>query len=379
MTHWTPTRTLLASLLLLSAPALADDPAPAEEPAAPEGDAAAPEEEAAAPEGDAAAPKEEPAAPEGDAAAPNEEPAAPEGDAAAPEDEPAPTDEPAPKEEPAPKAEPAPDAEPSTAEEAAAAPAEACPEPRSTADLRSSLELAQSKFSSLDVAGFQTAIDSANADLPCLSDKLTRNLAAEYHRFRGLEAFVDKDPAQSTLSFAAARSIEPGYRFPESFVPPGNPVLAEYSAIDIDAGESDTVGAPKVGRIEFDGRESLERATSWPTLVQLFADDGSVTYTGYLTPGDALPEYDAKPIVLPDGSKKGPNMGLLGGGIGGVLLSGVFYGLGASSRARWSSSETPVEDLDGLRSTTNAMQTASIAAGIVGVGLTGTSFVIRTR
>ena len=366
--YWTMGSSLLAAALMcVGTPALAQEGGDTPEPAKEEAPAEAAKEDAPAEEAKEEAPAE---AAKEEAPAEEAKEEAPAGDAPAEEAEQDAPPEKA-KEEPA-------EAEEAPAEEAPAdAEGTAC-EPTTTADIRSALEQAQSKFSALDVDGFKGATAQAHDDLPCLTDKFTRNLAAEYHRFAGLRSFVEKDPVNSTLSFAAARTIEPAYRFPESFVPPGNPVLSEYEAIDLEAGEFETVGEPKEGRIEFDGREALERPMSWPTLVQLFNDDGSVRFTGYLAPGDTLPAYDAKPLVDPDGGG-GPNIALLGGGAGGLLLSGVFYGVASSAHTKYTSDATAYDELDSLRGTINSMQTASIAAGVVGLGLAGGSFVLGAR
>jgi len=254
-----------------------------------------------------------------------------------------------------------------------------CPQTRTTADLRASLEKAQSSFSDLDVAGFAAAVDNAKVELPCLTDTLPRSLAAEFHRFVGLRAFVDQDPVTSTTSFAAARSIEPAYRFPESFIPAGNPVMQDYDAIDISVGTFTDIAQPNAGSLRFDGREALQRPDGWPTTVQLVSDEGSVTWTAYLQPGEILPTYDARalPKNKPEGS--GPNMAMLGGGAGSLVLSGVFVGLAAGARSNFADVTTPYENVDDLARKANTMSTASVITGVLGLGLSGTAFVVKGR
>lgn len=267
-----------------------------------------------------------------------------------------------------------------------AAPADAAPAcAASTADLQAILEQAQAQYAGLDVDGFKASTDEANALLPCLTDPLPRSLAATYHRFRGLRGFVDGDPVASTGSFAAARSIEPGYRFPESLIPAGNPVLVEYLAVDVEKGTYAPVAEPAVGRLTFDGRTLTQRPTGWPTVLQVYADDGGVSQTAWIGPGEPLPAYEVKADAVADGGgdapigavkpkRKGPNLPMVAAGGGALVLSGVFYGLGASAHSQWEDPATMVTDLDGLRDRTNAMQTANIVSGVLGLGLVGASF-----
>jgi len=258
-----------------------------------------------------------------------------------------------------------------------------CPDPRSTSDLRASLERAQATFAELDVAGFADAVSRAERDLPCVNDTVSRSLAAEYHRFVGLKAFVDQDPATSTLSFAAARAIEPAYRFPESFIPPGNPIIEEYDAVDISAGAHTAVAAPVSGTLRFDGREELQRPDAWPTVVQLVSDTGAVTWTAYVRQGQPLPAYDARalPKAPPSGGESarggGPNVALLGGGAGSLALSAVFVGLAAGAHARFADETTPYDQVDHYARKANTMSTTGAVVGVLGLGLTGASFVVR--
>jgi hypothetical protein len=277
----------------------------------------------------------------------------------------------------------------------------ACGQPSDTVELSSSLEAAQGNYAELDVAGFREAMDDARRVLPCLRDPITRHLAAEMHRFEGLLAFVDRQPARSTTAFAAARAIEPNYRFPESIVPSGNPVLEDYEALDPDAAAFEAVAEPVDGSIQFDGRPSAQRATAYPTLVQLVDASGRVTTTTYLWPGDPLPAYEARPGPLPvpmpdrsgDGNvssvgtgsggssvinvvDRGPNVPLLAGAIGGLVASGLVYGSAALVHKRYDDPETSFEDLNRLRSTNNGLVLTSGAIAAVSVGVGTTAFFV---
>src|SRR5690348_17334170 len=86
----------------------------------------------------------------------------------------------------------------------------ACPSPAPTSVLLSThLTAAQQAWASLDVTRFRDLMGQVDEDLPCVSDEISRHLAAELHRYEALLAFLDRDTDKSTHAFAAARSIEP--------------------------------------------------------------------------------------------------------------------------------------------------------------------------
>jgi hypothetical protein len=247
----------------------------------------------------------------------------------------------------------------------------------STADLQARLEEAETRYANLDIDGFKQSTDAAAALLPCLAEPMPRRLAANYHRFQGLRGFVDGDPGHSTTSFAAARAIEPAYTFPEVLVPKGNPVLVEYAVIDVEKGRYEEVAANLRGQVIFDGRESNQRPLSWPTIAQRVDEGGAVGATVLLRPADPMPWAEAAPVELPEGPKvegAGPNKAMLAAGGGAIVLSGAFYGLGYGARQSWADPATPTGELDALRSRVNAMQTANLVSGVLGLGLVGASF-----
>jgi hypothetical protein len=262
----------------------------------------------------------------------------------------------------------------------AAAADAACPNPRSTADLMSALDEAKAAYGDLDVDGFRAAIDRARADLPCVTDEVTPHLAAELHRHEGLLAFFDRQPDRSTTAFAAARRIEPDYRFPESLVPAGNPVLDDYGALDPDGGKVERVPEPASGRLALDGRTSTGRSRSFPTVAQLFDDGGQVTLTAYLWPTDPLPSYAPKPEAPPPVAEGGwrpdrrDRRFLLGAGAS-LAASAALYAGALAVHARYDDDATPIDRLDRLRAANNGLVLASGVSLAVGVSLGTAAFV----
>jgi hypothetical protein len=265
----------------------------------------------------------------------------------------------------------------------------ACQGLTTSADLVAGLQTARDAYSDLDLDAFRDAIYDVRLVVPCLSEALTPHDAAEVHRFEGLLGFVERDPDRSARAFAAARAIEPMYRFPESLVPAGNGALVDYSAIDPDSGARDRVPAPLDGRILFDGEPEALRPSDFPTLVQLVDGRGVVTATVYLWPGEALPPYAPRPIVsesVDDDHRSassavgalqtGPNRSLLtGAAFTGVAAAGLYAGAFVVSR-RYDSQQTELDQLGALRTVNNSLVVASGAAASVALGLGTSAFLV---
>lgn len=262
-----------------------------------------------------------------------------------------------------------------------------CPITISTTTFADDLAQAQATYTELDVDKFRTAMGQVHEDLLCLDEEIPPHLAAEMHRFEGLLAFLDRRSDRSTTAFAAARSIEPHYRFLDSFVPPGNPVLGDYSALNPDDGKSLTLIEPEEGRIVLDGRSSLSRSTSFPTIFQLVDDSGDVRSTHYLWPEEPSPPYAERSVPITHqqrtrGSdaiaavRTGPDRGLLtGAGLSG-LTAILLYGGAFVVHQRYDNPDTNVAQLGGLRAVNNALVLASGASATVAVGLGSSAFFV---
>ena len=242
-----------------------------------------------------------------------------------------------------------------------------CPAPVSTDDIQSALSKAEMAYGDLDVDAFDAATDEAVAMVPCISEPMTRQLAASLHRFVGLRKFVSRDLDHARESFAAARVIEPGYKFPTTFVPEGNPVLKEYAALDPASEVAVEVPTPKGGYLLFDGSIGTARPTTFPVIVQVMNGDGTVAATDYVEPGEAMPVYEAGAADLPGSDH--PLRAPLAAGAGGLaLLSGAFYALSWSAHGNWNAADD-VASLDKFKHQSNNLFLGSVGAGAAAVGL----------
>lgn len=263
----------------------------------------------------------------------------------------------------------------------------ACPAAIPTTTFANDLALAQASYTELDVEGFRAAMARAHEDLPCLDEEIPPHLAAEMHRFEGLLAFLDRRSDRSTTAFAAARSIEPHYHFLDSFVPPGNPVLGDYSALNPDDGQTIVLAEPAEGRVVLDGRSSLARSGSFPTIFQLVSDSGEVQTTHYLWPEDPVPPYLERSVPITNqqrtrGSgavavvRTGPDRGLLTGAGLCTAAAALLYGGAFVVHQRYDNPDTGIEQLGGLRAANNTLVLASGASAGVALGLTTSAFLV---
>lgn len=253
----------------------------------------------------------------------------------------------------------------------------ACPMPATAVDVIESAEASAEAYRNADLLEFVKTTTRLEAQVPCLAEPLPRNVAANVHRMMGLRAFVDQKREKSEQAFGAARSIEPAYRFPETMVPPGHPIMDAYETLSTDEVATREVPAAAGGYFQFDGRPSQDRPLSFPTIVQLFNADGGVEISAYLWPADGMFDYEEGDPALPAGfdpglidtRPKGPNLPLLASAGGAALLSGISFGVASAGASKFASPDTPYEDGAKLRARTNTFTVVSGGAGAAALGL----------
>ena len=251
---------------------------------------------------------------------------------------------------------------------------ESCETSSSTVDLIRALGTAEAYFSSLNAEGFSRSVEQSEQTIVCLGEELPLTLAAEFHRYQAIRFFVKQESTECMLSFAAARAIEPEYRFPAFLVPPDNPILDNYTAVDPSIGKTEEMNRPKHGYFQFDGSKGENRPTDFPTVVQLFDKKGLVQKTVYLRPGEPFFEYEkAKPRLA--------NPPLLAGAGAAWVTAGVLYALAKRHRNVYDCVGEDCniliqDDLDLKRRTVNRLSVASGTFGVVGLGLGASAFIV---
>jgi hypothetical protein len=261
----------------------------------------------------------------------------------------------------------------------------------SAAELTETIEAAQRSLEHLEPDQFVQATDRLDGLLPCLAEPLSRHLAAEVHRTKGIRAVSERDPGASRF-FAAARALEPAYKLPSTLIPEGHPVRTEYAAFDLTTGGFEPLPPPAEGTLTLDASPKLYRPTSWPTIAQYLGADGSVRFTAYLEPDALVPEYPLAgtvapapaplplpapvpgpaPVPVPPRTSAKVPLGVAA--VSGTALTGVLVGLAGVASARFADLDTPDEDLLALRSRANSLVAASAFTGAASLGF-GIAFV----
>ena len=253
-------------------------------------------------------------------------------------------------------------------------------------ELKTSVEAAETAFARLNRGEVLASTDAARATLPCLSEPMTVEVAARFHRALGLRQFLDKDAEAARRSFAASRSLVAATSLPEWLAPAANPIQQEFTAIPLDTLRVDSV-PPTTVHLGFDGRYGATRPASVPTILQAFAADGAPTSTWLLAPGDPLPAgvivapLASAPPPLPaapsPAEHHGPNRALLAGSIGTAVVSGGLYALAFNARSHHTSA-TDIDTLDSAYTTNHAFVVSSAGTAAVAVGLGVSAFLVTS-
>ncbi|MCO4744496.1 MAG: hypothetical protein KC912_06905 [Proteobacteria bacterium] len=184
----------------------------------------------------------------------------------------------------------------------AAALADSCPTATTVAELDETLSGAEASYRSVDLDGFNLAVDSAVFLIPCLGERLTPTVAAHFHRMQGLSAVIRRKNDRAAQAFTSAKAADPSYAWPDELIPPGHIIRTTYDDADPEASKYATPAPPVAGALIFDGTPSDRHPTSRPTVFQLTDADGVVLKTFLVRAGADLPEYEAKvvPVAAPE-------------------------------------------------------------------------------
>lgn len=168
--------------------------------------------------------------------------------------------------------------------------------PISSDSLRTALDAAIQEYPKFNDGDFRTEAATFMDTLPCLSEPVTKDLAARIHRLVGLRARIEDGTDQrARLAFAAARAADPTYDLPSWLAGPLDPERAEYVAIPLDLISKVEARQPTDGTVTFDGLTDRQRPANVPTLFQRTSGT-RVTDTEYLWPKDPTPDYPMVPI-----------------------------------------------------------------------------------
>jgi hypothetical protein len=247
--------------------------------------------------------------------------------------------------------------------------ADSCAEATSARQIEELLDQAERAFTELHIETFIARTDEVRDRLPCLEEVPSQTLVARLHRNEGLRLFGERN-VDSVRAFAAARSLEPDFRFPADMVPADSPILADWSAMDLAAGWSVLLPEPEEGTVFVDGTASRVLPRAWPALVQLVDGSDAPQLSVYLRYSDQPPDYGVRnskrmakrlPLLIVTGAT--------------ALTAAAAYGGAWRTRSIWNDPETDEARLPTLRSRTNALTGTSVAVGLLSVA-SGTLLVL---
>ena len=171
----------------------------------------------------------------------------------------------------------------------------ACLTNSSGAELDERLLAAEAAYADLDPQAFGRALDDASLLLPCLSDVLSPAMSAQYHRLRGLRYYATGEQESALHALQAARTLEPGYVFPDELLPPDHALRRTFETLPTTESRTERPPQPAAADLVFDGVPGPRRPVERATLVQLVDPDGAVSQTAWVPPDAELPTYRARP------------------------------------------------------------------------------------
>ncbi len=264
----------------------------------------------------------------------------------------------------------------------------ACQENTTTLQLEQAIDIGVEAFGRLDTDTLLTQASKARMDiLPCVSEKLTRQQAAAFHRLMAMEAFINGNDDRAIAEFHSSLRLDPGYHFPETIVDSGNPLLALYeSAASAPDGEAEPVYPPVGGYVMVSGVRNAPRYSDTPAIVQVYGPGDLLMETRYIQPGEALPKWSDNPMGLTAEDLgvsrtlvlKDPRPWFLATGVA-TLTAGVFYGIAMSQKAQYQDPLTPDTDLARYESNANGFGTGAAIAGGAAVVFTGFGIGMHAR
>jgi len=246
--------------------------------------------------------------------------------------------------------------------------AEECAATVTPEQLAATLEAAESAWRSADDDGFLLKMEEAHLQLPCVDAAVSPDLAARYHRDAGLWLYVSGQRDRTAQAFSAARRIEPAHSIPASLLPPKHPIRGLFDSAPTAAATEPTPRAAD-GALTFDGSEG-DRPSDSPTIAQLTRVDGTMSFTTYLRPGDALPMYAVVKAPVKTGGLAEHRLGIaLAVGSGALLAGGTTFALIARSTQQ-EFLESPPEGFTALDELYQRNRTASTTSALL-LGLGG--------
>jgi len=249
-----------------------------------------------------------------------------------------------------------------------------CAEATALDDFGAHARAGERAFAAMDLPGLTRARHEALHALPCLSERVTPPVAADFHRMMAMAAFTQGDERQVRAEFHAARRLDPGHQIPAAVAPAGHPLTLLYEAAvdDPETGRAlEAVIPPEGGRAAVDGADNGLRAVGLSAIIQTFDPIGGLQRTVFVLPAEPTPAFG--PLPIEQAHRKRRRVALAGAaGAAGLVSAGLWAG-GLATEAQFVNLDTPVDDQDlrALRVRNNALMTGATSAAAISLGLSG--------
>jgi len=246
-----------------------------------------------------------------------------------------------------------------------------CPAPVPSGPWLATLETAEQAFIDLDKEALLASSAQAAADLPCLNETVSTDLAARFHRVQAFGSWLGGDQDTAQLYFASANAASGGAPLPQFLVPTGHPMEQVYAASGGATWAMRELDMPAEGRVLIDGSATLALPEVRPAVVQYVGADGAVRWTLLHLEGVEIPAY---PLVAEEPPARSPVVtaetsraprGLLVATLAGAVASGAALAASLKTGSDYWES-TSVSQAEDRRQLTNGL----IAGSAVGFGLT---------
>lgn len=211
----------------------------------------------------------------------------------------------------------------------AAPPLAACARTFALGDIHALIDTAERAFVEMtdDPTPFGEAVAAVTQACGCLRGPADPALAARLHRLKGLHRLVNGDDDEARRAFAAARAIEPNFRYPDTIQPadPAEPFNLVYFGMP--AAPTPRAAVPPLregaGALLFDGAPGQARPVDRPTLAQHLDPEGRALHTAYLRMDQPLFDYPVQQVN--DRSAAWWTGGVGVGALGVAAGAGVYY------------------------------------------------------
>lgn len=255
--------------------------------------------------------------------------------------------------------------------------AEDCPQPTTAADLRAGVAEAQAAFVAMDLAAFDAAQVEAARRLRCLGEPLEPADAAAYHGLRALVAFVAEDETDTLAAYRSALAAWSLYTLDPSYAPEGHPLreaLAQAKALG-PSPEAPLSPPPRLS-LWVDGAAAKTAPLERPYTLQAHGRGEAVLHTDWVAAGASAPDWALRPPPQAASTPRGRTVMLVGAGAS-LGASAGLYGAAWATRATFFDPATPLEELQGVRRTTNGATVGAAVLGATGLALGATAWVIQ--